>query len=148
ACGYTLYIPTASKTIKVIWNSFTLYQIPFVSVQVFKNGNDSITLVARLFFKRDASSDHPAIVAPEIVGLQKQKDSSTGLISDGNALLLRGSFSEQETRAGQSPRPNEHPPLLCIETRIFQQLKTERIRKECDRLVVIPYYQRYVSNPL
>src|SRR5579864_504053 len=92
--------------------SFQLEQIPLISVEIFENGNRAVTLLARFFFKLDATRRHLQVVAPEVVGVEKKKHSSAGLVADAARLLGRGGSCEKQIGAARLPRSNEYPALV------------------------------------
>src|SRR5438270_8633146 len=69
-----LEVPASSLTI------LQLQQIPLIAVEVFENGDGAVRFFPRRFAKFDAARCHLTIITPEIIGVYKQKDTSTGLI--------------------------------------------------------------------
>src|ERR1700732_4068888 len=70
-----------------------LQQVPLVAVQVFENCDRSVRFLARFLVELYSSRFHFTIVAPKIVGVQKKKDSSSGL--DGGDLAAIARFGRR-----------------------------------------------------
>ena len=53
--------------------------VPLVAAEVFENGDGAVRFVAGGLQESDVASLPPAIVVPEIVGMEKEEDAATGL---------------------------------------------------------------------
>ncbi len=72
-----------------------LQEIPLVAIEVFEDGDGAVSLLARSFEEADAAGLIGLVVAPEVVGVEEEKDAATGLIADGEGLLRRVGFGEE-----------------------------------------------------
>ncbi len=66
-----------------------LEQIPQVAVEVAKDSDRAVLGLLGLTDELDTFGGHLVIVAPEVVGAEKQKNPAAGLITD-KSRLLRG----------------------------------------------------------
>ena len=64
-----------------------LQQVPFVTVQVFENCDRSVRFLAWFLVELYISRFHFNVVPPEIVGMQKKKDSPSGLVANTTDLF-------------------------------------------------------------
>ena len=71
-----------------------LHQVPQVAVQVLEDGHGAIGLDLGLPHEDDALRRVGPVVAPEVVGVQEQEDTTAGLIANSLFLLRRRSFSK------------------------------------------------------
>lgn len=81
-----------------------LYQIPEVSIQVFKYGNSAVIRLFGFSYKVNAVFLHIPIVSFEIIRRKKQEDTATCLITDKSLLSWFGSLCEQNRRSVTSRR--------------------------------------------
>ncbi len=126
-----------------------LNQVPQISVQIFKDGDGSVTFFLRFADKADAERNHFAVIAPEIVGSQKQKDTPTGLATDEGILFRRSGSRQQQRRFARSRRSHSHPAfVLCGLVCVFDQREVKFARVKLYGFVVISNDQRDVSNGL
>ena len=82
----------AAKDLEPRRRVFRLDQIPFVAVQVFEDGDDSVGFFARVLQEFHIARVHCVVVAPEIVGVEEQENAAAGLIADATQLLGRLPF--------------------------------------------------------
>src|ERR1700688_2199914 len=85
--------------------SFQLQQIPFIAVQIFEDRDSAIGFLAGCAAEVHAAGRHPLIVAPEVVGVQEQKDAAASLVADAAGLLGGHGSGEPPVGPGRSPRP-------------------------------------------
>ena len=101
--------------------------------------------MAGLFTKMHAVGLHALVVAPEIVGLEKQEDPTAPLLADGGLLLRIGGLGQQQGRPWGTFRGDPHPALArfarLVEGRVFQQLKSEPLGKKANGLIVVGHQQ-------
>ena len=64
-----------------------LEQIPQVPVQILEHRHSAVLCLFRLSDEFNPLGDHLVIVAPEVVGAQKEKNSPAGLVADEGFLL-------------------------------------------------------------
>ena len=69
--------------------------------------------MARFFEKRHPMRFHVGIIALEIVGVEKEEDTSAGLVPDGGTLFGRVCFGEQEG-CFASARADEDPAFSVL----------------------------------
>jgi len=74
-----------------------LDKVPFVAERIAEYGDDAVMLFSRLFEERDAGLAVATVVAPEVVGLQKQEYASACLVAD------RLRWATVAARASRSP---------------------------------------------
>src|SRR5580693_4149313 len=87
------------------------------------------------------------MIAHEIVRMQKQEYAAAGLITDAARLRFVRCFCQQNRRAVPCRRRNDNPTLVGTEFRVFDQMKSQRVRVEVDRFVVVPYDDGNVCEP-
>jgi hypothetical protein len=73
-----------------------LEKVPLVAVEVFEDGDGSVGLLARGLEEFDLAGLHEAIVAPEIVGVEKKEDTPTCLFANALHLIRSGRLREEE----------------------------------------------------
>jgi hypothetical protein len=114
-----------------------LEEIPLVSVEILEDGDGAVGFFARNFQELDAIGLHKAVVSPEVVGMEKQEDTTTSLIAD--LLELSGSVGLREEQAGaaRAGGSNNDPAFPAGEKGIFDQAETEDIGEEGEGFVVI-----------
>ncbi len=91
---------------------------------------------------------HLLVVTPKVIGLQKQENSSTGLIPYRLLLLWADRLRQQEICSVTVRRRNLHPAFASAEMRILDQIKAELLSIERDGLVVIVDKQRDIADAL
>ena len=114
-------------------------KVPLVAVEIFEDGDDTVGFVARRFEKPYVVGLHVTIVAPEIVGAEKQENASASLIADGKRLLGCDGLRQEKTGAAGVWGSDNEPALLITEGRVFEQLEAEGLREERKRLVVVAH---------
>src|SRR5437764_2032760 len=92
-----------------------LDQVPAIPIEVIEDRNDPIRLLTRLFAEPDASGSIGLIVAPEIVGVQKQEYAAAGLIPDPSQLLRGYGLCQQEPGFDRPRRSDQYPALAATE---------------------------------
>ena len=86
-----------------------LQKVPLVAVEIFEDRDDAIGFVSRCLQKFDIVGPHLTVVAPEIIGVEKQENTPASLIADGVRLLGHSGLSEKETGAVGVWRPDNQP---------------------------------------
>jgi hypothetical protein len=76
-----------------------LEQIPLVTVEVLEDGDGSVGLLPWSFKEADAAGLVGLVIAPEVVGVEEEKNAAAGLVADGVGLVRGVSFSEEESGA-------------------------------------------------
>ena len=66
---------------------------------------------------------HLLVITPKVIGLQKQENSSTGLILYRLLLLWADRLRQQEICSVTVRRRNLHPAFASAEMRILDQIK-------------------------
>ena len=98
-------------------------------------------LNGRFAHKPYAISGHLIVVAPEIIGVQKQKDTPSGLVANPAALLIANCFGQQQltTRSGgQCPRRcHSYPAFGLAQDGVFNQVKVQFVDVEADGIVIV-----------
>jgi hypothetical protein len=57
-------------------------KVPLVAVEIFEDGDGAKGLFARSFKEADAAGLVGFVIAPEIVGVEKEEDAASGLIAE------------------------------------------------------------------
>src|SRR5882757_1798545 len=91
-----------------------LQQVPQIPVQVFEDSNGPVSFDLGLPHERNPPLDVVRIVSPEVVGIEKQKDSATRLIAYECFLLGRRGSREHQARAVGSRGCDHHPALVLF----------------------------------
>ena len=112
-------------------------EVPFVAVKVFKDGDCAVGFLARRFEETDATGLIRVIVAPEIVGVQKEKDASAGLVADGEGLFRDSGLGEKERSSTGIGGSDQEPALVAGERGVLEAVEAEFLREEFEGLVVI-----------
>ena len=82
---------------------------------------------------------HVTVVAPEIVGVEKQKNASASLIADGTGLLGRGRLRKKEAGAPGVRRSDNEPALVIGKGRVLDEREAHGFGEEGERFVVVAY---------
>src|SRR5438445_11623270 len=93
----------------------------------------------RRFVKGDALIEHMAMIALEIVRVQKQEYATAGLVADARTLFFRRRFGEQQRRPPAVVRRDEHPALAAAEIGVADKVETQAAPVPPDRLPVIAH---------
>jgi len=72
-----------------------LKKVPLVAVEVFEDGDGAIGFLAWGLKESDIVGLHQAIVAPEVVGVEKKEDATACLFTDALRLIGRGRLGEE-----------------------------------------------------
>ena len=124
-----------------------LNEIPQVAIEIFEDSHCGVRRVLGLANEMHAGRPHGMVVAPEIVGLEKQKDTTSSLMPDGRVLLGRGCARQKQSSAGGIGRSDDYPPLVLLGlVSVLQELELELVAVECNRLIVVSYDQGYVPQ--
>lgn len=107
-----------------------LDQIPKVSIEIGKDGDGAIGLVARRLAENDAGLKKALMVAGEIIGFEKKADTATGLVADGRALGLVLGLGEQERGPLASPGTDHQPALAVGHSGVFHAVEAEAVTVE------------------
>ncbi len=124
-------------------------EIPAIAIEISKDGHGPIRGVTGLAHKVNAEGAQPLVVAPEVIGLQKKKDSSTALVADGLRLFWCGGTRQQQ-RCSARTRRRDHDPAFILRRLacILDELETEFADIKVERFVIIAHHQRNVDNRL
>jgi len=115
-----------------------LKQVPQVAVEVFKHSNSAVILFFRIADEPNAFVLHVLIVAPEIIGVQKQKHPSTALVSNEGALFGFGSLGQQQVGSNRSWGRHHNPALVLGRLiGIFHKFKAQLLCVEFNCLVIV-----------
>ena len=114
-----------------------LNEVPFVAVKVFKDGDCAVGFLARRFEETDATGSIRVIVAPEIVGVQKEKDAAAGLVADGEGLFRGTGFGKEERGSTGIGGSDQEPALVAGERGVLEAVEAEFLREEFEGFVVI-----------
>ena len=125
-----------------------LEEIPLVAVEVFEDGDRSIGFLAGRLEKLNVGGLHEAVIAPEIVGMEKEEDAITCLVADVLELLGRGGLGEEKAGAAGARGSEDKPALTCGEGRIFHDAETKCFCEEGQGFVVIADKESNVSKSL
>ena len=94
-------------------------EIPLVAVEVFEDGYGAVGFLARGFEEADAAGLVGFVVAPEVIGVEKEEDAAAGLVADGEGLFGRVGFGEEESGAGRIGGSYKKPALVAGEWRVL-----------------------------
>ena len=114
--------------------------------------DDSLAL-ARLALgfphERNPERDQFGIVPPEVIGIEKQKDSATSLVAYEWLLLRRRGSREQQARTNGSWGRDHHPALVLFGlVDVLDQPEVQLLRIELNGLIVVANDERYVNYRL
>jgi len=122
-------------------------QIPKITVEVFKNSDDSVCFLAGRPHNADILPEQVLVIPFEIVGVKKQKNAASGLVADAAFLLCANCFGQQQaTPIVCSFGPDEYPTLGIAEPCIFNEIEMELSGVERNGFIVISDYQCNVSE--
>jgi hypothetical protein len=107
-----------------------LKQVPLVAVEVFEDGNGAVWFLARGLEEFDFAGLHEAIVAPEIVGVEKEEDASTCLFANAPHLIRSGRLREEELWTGGARRGDQKPALAPGEGGVFDDGEAQGASEE------------------
>ena len=126
-----------------------LDQVPPVAVEVFEHGDRTVGFFGGFPDESNSAFDHLAMVVPEIISFQKQKDASAVLIADECFLLgISGTF-KQDPAVSFTPWRDDDPSLLLFrECRVFKQTKIEFLREKLNGFIVVSDKQTDLSDGL
>ena len=122
-------------------------QIPEITVQVLEYGDNTIACGSWRSDEGDAFGCHRVIVAPKIVGGQKECHAAACLVADELLLIGVGRTGEEKCGAAGSGRRDQDPAFVLLRLiGVFDEREAERLRKESDRFVVVPNNERDMNN--
>src|SRR5262249_48316728 len=102
-----------------------------------------VRLLLRLSHELDALLAEGPVVAPEIVGLEEEKDSPARLVADAGRLNRSDRPREEQLRPGRARRLDHDPPLgLLRDEPVFDQAEPECADEEPEGLVVVAHDER------
>jgi hypothetical protein len=113
-----------------------LQEVPQVSVEVFKDGDGAVGLFARFANKGNVFGAQGAVVAPEIVGMEKEEDAAARLPADELFLLGGGGAGEKQAGFFGAGGSDEHP-ALAFDGGVLDEGKAEDIAIPGDGLVAV-----------
>jgi hypothetical protein len=77
-------------------SGFQLQKIPPIAIQILEDHDGSVGFLSRLLDKDDALRLHVLVIAPEVVGVEKEESAAGGLVPDALPLLRRRGFGQQQ----------------------------------------------------
>jgi hypothetical protein len=77
-----------------------LHEIPEIPIEIFEHSDRSIRRDRWLAHELDADFDHPSIISPEVIGVEKEADATAGLVSHKDVLARIGGTRQKKTGAG------------------------------------------------
>ncbi len=125
-----------------------LQEIPLVAIEVFEDGDGAVSLLARSFEETDAARLIGFVVAPEVVGVEKEEYAAAGLIADGEGLLRSCGFCQEKSGAVGTGRSDEEPALVAGERSVLKQAEAEFLGEELDGFIVIANNESQVRDGL
>jgi hypothetical protein len=126
-----------------------LHQIPEVSVQVLEDGNRTVVSHRWLSDELDLTLNHVAVITPEVVGAEEERDSPTCLIPDERVLPRVRRTRQQQAGARRSGRSHKHPALILLrDVCILDKRKVQFSSEERDCLIVISNDEGHVGDRL
>src|SRR6185437_2014761 len=87
-------------------------------------------------------------VAPEIVGVEQQENTTAGLVADARSLLVALRLGQQQTGFAGTGRCQQHPALASAHVGVLDQFEAECAGVPGDRLIVIGDQQRQCAEML
>ena len=114
-----------------------LDQVPQISVKIFEDCDRAVGFILGWADEFYVVGLKRTVVAPEVVGVQEEKDTAAGLISDARGLFGSRGLSEQERRSRGTGRRNQHPTFAGTEVGIFEEMKAKDMGVEGDGLVIV-----------
>ena len=129
--------------------SLQLQQVPKIPVQVSENSNCAVRLAFWFPHERNPERNHVVVISPEVVGIEKQKDSATSLVANEWFLLrLRGS-REYQARTVGSWGCDHHPTFVLFRlVSILDQREVQFLRIKLNGLIVVANDERYMNDGL
>jgi hypothetical protein len=124
-----------------------LEKVPQVSVEVFKDGDGAVGLLPRFANKANAFPDQRVVVAPEIVGMEKEEDTAAGLMADKLLLFGSGGSGEKEARFDGTWR-SDKDPALAVDGGVLDKLEAEDAAIPVDGFVVVADDEGDISDVL
>jgi len=125
-----------------------LQEIPLVAIEVFEDGDGAVSLLARSLEETDAAGLIGFVVAPEVVGVEKEEYAAAGLIADGEGLLRSCGFCQEKSGAVGTGRSDEEPALVAGERSVLKQAEAEFLGEELDGFIVIANNESQVRDGL
>jgi len=92
----------------------------------------------RLSYELHVPRGHFAVVTPEIVGVEKKKDATAGLVADPARLFRRDCTGEKQACALRARRSDQYPTLVFAPTSVFDHSEVQRACEKCQGFIVIP----------
>ena len=123
-------------------------EIPLVAVKIFEDDDGAVGFFARRFEETDAARLVGLVFAPEVVGVEKEKDAAAGLIANGEGLLGSVGFGEEKSGAAGIWRSDEDPAFVVRERGVLEQVEAEFLRVEFERFIVVADDNSQVSDGL
>jgi hypothetical protein len=114
-----------------------LEEIPLVAVKIFEDRDGAVGFFARRLKETDAARLVGLVFAPEVVGVEKEKDAAAGLIANGAGLFGSGGFGKEKSGAAGFWRSDEDPALVVGERSVLEQVEAEFLRVELKSLIVV-----------
>src|SRR5580704_2062004 len=114
-----------------------LEEIPLVAVKIFEDGDGAVGFFARRFEETDAARLVGLVFAPEVVGVEKEKDAAAGLIANGAGLFGSGGFGKEKSGAAGFWRSDEDPAFVVGERSVLEQLEAEFLGIKLKSLIIV-----------
>src|SRR5580692_3548373 len=126
-----------------------LQQVPQVTVQILEHRDHAVALRLRIAHEDDTPGLIGRVVAPEMIGVQEQKDPATGLIAYARCLLRACGSGQEHRRSARPGRCDDDPALIlrggeCV----LHDSETQNPDKKFQRLVVVAHQQCRQANGL
>ena len=100
-----------------------MQEIPLVTVEVFEDGDGAVGFLAGRFEEADAAGLVSFVIAPEVVGMEEEEDSTAGLVADGEGLLGCVGFGEEKSGAAGIRWGDEEPAFVTGERSVLEEVE-------------------------
>lgn len=132
------------------WLSSSLFlqlqQVPAISVEVFEDSDSAVGFFAWSGGEFYSAFLYRLVVPPEVVGMQEEKDASTGLVPDSGSLFRRSSARQQKRCAVRMRRCYQNPAFPVLELSIFNQYKPKNTGEVGQGFVIIANYESDIAD--
>ena len=96
----------------------------------------------------DAAGLVGLVIAPEVIGMEKEKNAAAGLVADGEGLFGSGGFGEEESGPAGFRGSDENPTLVVGEWSVLEEVEAEFLGVELESLIVVADDNGEVSDGL
>jgi len=114
-----------------------LEEIPPIAIKIFKYCNHAVAFLTRLFTELNRLGLHRPEVTPEIIRVEEEKHSTSGLVSNSFRLHRSCSFCKQETSFRRSGWRYEDPAFAIRQEGIVDEIEAQNIAIPSFGLIVI-----------